>query len=94
MFGIDLLKDAILAKAGIDRHSIEGTFSARRRHLTALMQVSEALTRCQQQLEDPACMALVAEELRLSQQHLGEITGQVTADHLLGEIFATFCIGK
>jgi tRNA modification GTPase len=52
-----------------------------------------ALAQAQAALTDPA-LDLLAEELRLAQRGLGEITGEFTADDLLGEIFSRFCIGK
>jgi tRNA modification GTPase len=73
--------------------STTGSFSSRRRHLAALEQAGHNLENAKQQLLDGAG-ELLAEELRLAQQHLGEITGAFTSDDLLGEIFAGFCIGK
>lgn len=87
-WGIEALLDRLLGAA-----SPESEFSARRRHI-------EALLACGRQLEQAqACLAagqgeLAAEELRLAQRHLGEITGQVHSEELLGEIFSGFCIGK
>lgn len=72
----------------------EGQFMARRRHLDALSQAQQHLAQGQRQLQDYAAGELLAEELRQAQQALGEITGTVTADELLGKIFASFCIGK
>jgi tRNA modification GTPase len=70
----------------------EGTFSARRRHLDAIERTSAHLEECQKQLS--AALELAAEELRGAQRALSEITGEITSDDLLGEIFASFCIGK
>lgn len=88
--GLDLLRDALLDAAGWKR-SGESSFLARERHL-------RALARAQQHLEAAAAQAgrweLFAEDLRLAQTALGEITGQVTSDELLGTIFERFCIGK
>jgi tRNA modification GTPase len=69
-------------------------YLARRRHLEALRRAGEHLETAQVQLADFHAGELVAEELRLAQLHLGEITGAVRSDDLLGRIFATFCIGK
>ena len=69
------------------------SFSARERHLDALMRCREALFRAAAQL-DAGYGELLAEELRLAQNALGEITGVFEADDLLGAIFSTFCIGK
>lgn len=72
----------------------EGSFIARRRHLEAL---NKTYTHCQQaqiQLVEFKAGELVAQELRLAQAALAEIVGKVTTDDLLGQIFASFCIGK
>lgn len=72
----------------------EGDFIARRRHLDALERARAALTRARERLLVQRAGELVAEELRQAQQALGEITGEFTADDLLGRVFAEFCIGK
>jgi tRNA modification GTPase len=72
----------------------EGVFSARRRHLDALARAGRNLSEALRQLEEARAGELAAEELRQAQQALGEITGEVTSDDLLGRIFASFCIGK
>ncbi len=71
----------------------EGSFMARRRHLEALERADENLRQAQAWLEQGSG-ELLAEELRLAQQALGEITGQFHSDELLGRIFTSFCIGK
>ena len=71
-----------------------GGFTARRRHLAALMRASEALAAGECALKEQQSGELLAEELRVCQQHLSEITGAFSADDLLGEIFSSFCIGK
>ncbi len=90
--GLDLLRARIRAAAGFA--GTEGQFSARRRHVEALRQAAESTTRSADLLATGAGPELAAEELRLAQQALGEITGQVSSDDLLGRIFASFCIGK
>ena len=90
--GLDLLRQHILDCAGFDALE-EGGFLARRRHLDALQRAAVALAVAESQLQHRAG-ELVAEELRRAQEALGEITGVVTADALLGEIFSSFCIGK
>lgn len=90
--GLDLLKQHLKAIAGYTGAG-EGSFTARRRHLDALERAQEFLDKAELQLRHGAG-ELVAEDLRASQQALGEITGQVTADDLLGKIFSSFCIGK
>ncbi|MST80652.1 tRNA uridine-5-carboxymethylaminomethyl(34) synthesis GTPase MnmE, partial [Lactobacillus equicursoris] len=72
----------------------EGRFSARRRHLDALDRAMAALEAGRTQLEGYGAGELLAEDLRDAQQALGEITGEFSADDLLGEIFGSFCIGK
>jgi len=71
-----------------------GTFTARRRHLDALGRGRTALEHARENLIARAGTELVAEDLRLSQTALGEITGHLSSDELLGRIFASFCIGK
>lgn len=75
------------------RESAAGGFSVRRRHLHALQLAALNLNNGQSCL-DSGAGELLAEELRLAQQHLSEITGEFTSDDLLGEIFSGFCIGK
>ena len=72
----------------------EGGFMARRRHLQAIDQAEKHLLEGKIQLEEYKAGELLAEELRLTQQHLSEITGEFTSDDLLGRIFSSFCIGK
>ena len=71
-----------------------GGFLARRRHLDALARTRTALDRAGALLQEDGGAELVAEELRTAHDALGEITGRVTSDDLLGGIFSTFCIGK
>jgi tRNA modification GTPase len=72
----------------------QGTFSARRRHVDALLRVARHLDEGLAALREHRAGELAAEELRLAQQAFGEITGDYTSDDLLGEIFSSFCIGK
>lgn len=88
--GIDLLKNHLLHLAGWQAGG-EGIFMARERHLLALQEVLRGIKQAMQQLTEAE---LLAEELRLAQQALNTITGEFTADDLLGEIFGRFCIGK
>ncbi len=90
--GIDLLKQLLKEKMGL-HSNLEGTFLARRRHLEALQRTQNALRIALRHAEEHQS-ELLAEELRQAQQALGEITGQVTTEDLLGRIFSTFCIGK
>ena len=92
--GIEALRQRLLQLAGW-QPSGEGLFMARERHLQALSRVDEHLLAAAGWLEAAAeHLDLLAEELRLAQQALGAITGEFTADDLLGEIFSRFCIGK
>ncbi|WP_110654283.1 tRNA uridine-5-carboxymethylaminomethyl(34) synthesis GTPase MnmE [Salinicola halimionae] len=91
--GVDNLKTHLKAVMGFDA-TTEGRFSARRRHLDALERAAQALANGTAQLEGAAAGELLAEDLREAQQSLNEITGEFTADDLLGEIFGSFCIGK
>jgi tRNA modification GTPase len=72
----------------------EGGFLARRRHIEALEKAQDAIQAGEDQLLGAMAGELLAEDLRMAQQALGEITGEFTADDLLGNIFGSFCIGK
>ena len=91
--GIELLRQELLRIAGW--HQAEDVFIARERHLRALATAQEHIAAARRVVESalPA-LELFAEELRLAQHALGEITGEFTADDLLGVIFSRFCIGK
>lgn len=91
--GLALLREHLKAVMGYE-HTAEGSFSARRRHLDALEQASGYLDHGLAQLVHAAAGELLAEDLRLAQQCLGEITGAFSSDDLLGRIFTSFCIGK
>jgi len=91
--GLEQLKDYLKQCVGYISGG-EGQFMARRRHLEALAVASQHLEKGEKQLQEFAAGEILAEELRLAQQALGDITGEVTADDLLGEIFSSFCIGK
>jgi tRNA modification GTPase len=90
--GLTLLKDEIKAVVGYQPQ--EGQFLARRRHLEALDQAMHWLHQGAELLISQQAGELLAEDLRLAHAALGEITGEFTADDLLGEIFSRFCIGK
>ncbi len=92
--GLDALRQQLLHVAGWQSGS-EGVFMARERHVQALQQTQAHLGLAQAHLaaQVPA-LDLLAEELRLAQNALGEITGEFTSDDLLGVIFSSFCIGK
>jgi tRNA modification GTPase len=88
--GLDLLRAELLGIAGWQQGA-EDLFMARERHLVALRRAAAHVARAGELLSRPE---LFAEELRLAQQQLNGITGEFTADDLLGEIFSRFCIGK
>lgn len=91
--GVELLESALLEMAGW--HQTEDVFIARERHLLALEKGATHLVAARQEAESthPA-LELFAEELRLAQNTLSEVTGEFTPDDLLGVIFSRFCIGK
>ena len=91
--GTDVLREQIRALAG-HRDLGEGAFTARRRHLDALGRANDHFQTGRKALTNLKAGELLAEELRLAQHSLGEITGIVTSDDLLGKIFSEFCIGK
>ncbi|WP_412754023.1 tRNA uridine-5-carboxymethylaminomethyl(34) synthesis GTPase MnmE [Legionella londiniensis] len=90
--GVSLLQAEI--KKAVGYQPAEGQFLARRRHLEALNKARELLVCGEQQLIMYRAGELLAEDLRLAHQALGEITGEFTSDDLLGKIFSSFCIGK
>ena len=90
--GVQALIDAVTAHAGFQPE--EDTFIARTRHLDAMKRTQRYLAEAREQLTVYHAGELVAESLRLAQNALGEITGDFSADDLLGRIFGSFCIGK
>jgi len=92
--GLAQLHERLSQIAGtVAGEAVEGEFSARARHVEALVVTAEHLARASAQL-DHEQLELAAEELRLAHDALGEITGRMSADELLGRIFSSFCIGK
>jgi tRNA modification GTPase len=91
--GIEALRTLIKEIAGF-RDAGEGAFTARQRHIDALERAHGHFLAGREALERTRAGELLAEELRLAQQALAEITGEFTSDDLLGRIFSEFCIGK
>ncbi len=91
--GLDRLHARLLALAGGSADSLDGAFSARARQVDALRRALLELATARQWLERDM-LDLSAEALRAAHDTLGEITGRVAPDDLLGHIFSTFCIGK
>lgn len=90
--GLDILVSTLCDKVGF--HPPENSLIARTRHLDALRRTQQHLHEALEQLVDFKAGELVAESLRQAQYSLGEITGEFSADDLLGRIFGSFCIGK
>jgi len=91
--GLEELTAAIKTLAGY-KDLGEGAFTARQRHLDALKRAQKHFREGRAALEKTKSGELLAEELRLAQKELGEITGTFSSDELLGRIFSEFCIGK
>ena len=92
--GLQALRQRLLQVGGWQAHP-EGVFIARERHLQALREAQDHLNRAEAERRSPApALDLLAEELRLCQNALNRITGEFSADDLLGRIFSSFCIGK
>jgi tRNA modification GTPase len=91
--GIEVLREHLEECVGFQAGE-SGALSARRRHLASLEKARRHLDEGYRQLKEFKAGELMAEELRLAQQALGEITGEVSSDELLGRIFESFCIGK
>jgi len=91
--GLDELSHHLQDCAGY-REAGSDSFSARRRHLDALRRAADWMNKGVDALQHQHAGELVAEDLRLAHQEMGSITGEVSSDDLLGEIFSSFCIGK
>jgi tRNA modification GTPase len=92
--GLDALRAALRDAAGANAGAeAVGAFSARARHVDAIVRAGTHLAEAAAQLRARQG-ELAAEDLRLAQECLGEITGRVSSDALLGRIFSSFCIGK
>lgn len=91
--GLNYLRSYLKEVAGF-LDMTEGVFLARRRHLEALGRAQKNLLAARRCLQELRFTDIIAEELRLAQQSLGEITGEFTPEDLLDRIFSSFCIGK
>jgi tRNA modification GTPase len=91
--GIDLLNRHLKEITSSDALS-EGVFTARRRHIDALQKANISLNNTSDYLSAPVQLELLAEDCRLAQNSLNEITGEFSNEDLLGKIFSSFCIGK
>ena len=91
--GMAILRDHLKEMAGYQGDS-EGIFMARRRHLDALNRTLTAIREAGKHLEQQGSAEFTAEDLRIAQHALGEITGEFTSEDLLERIFTSFCIGK
>jgi len=91
--GLDALRGHLKQLMGYQGQG-GGGFSARRRHVDALMRTRESVLAAERALASLQAGELAAEDLRLAQNHLSEITGAFSPDDLLGRIFSSFCIGK
>jgi tRNA modification GTPase len=92
--GIEALKQKILELVGWGGNQ-EGAIVARRRHLDCLDRAANHIDKSQEfAANGNISLELFAEELRLAQDQLGQITGKLLPDDLLGKIFSQFCIGK
>jgi tRNA modification GTPase len=92
--GLDALRRALLERAGWHANP-EGQFVARTRHVNALRRASDHVATARElATRGDGALELLAEELRLAHDALGEVVGRVSADELLGQIFSRFCIGK
>jgi tRNA modification GTPase len=93
--GFNLLTEQLKLSIGFKASAETDTaFSARRRHVEALQKTQNYLLAAQEKISSLSHLELLAEDLRQAQNQLQTITGEFTADDLLGRIFADFCIGK
>jgi len=92
--GLDELREAISSTVESDKIQSENVIVTNIRHYRALSQVTESLERVKEGLENNLQEDLIAIDIRHAIHYLGEITGEITTDEILGNIFRNFCIGK
>ena len=92
--GLGELESRVLELLGASDAATEGEFSARQRHVDALRHALAHVEAGEAEILASGSGELLAEELRMAAAQLGEITGRMSSDELLGEIFSSFCIGK
>ncbi|NQY43255.1 MAG: tRNA uridine-5-carboxymethylaminomethyl(34) synthesis GTPase MnmE [Legionellales bacterium] len=91
--GVDKLKQH-LSESYRENHPSDGLFIARKRHLHSVEHAYKSIQQGWQQLQNKGHLELIAEDLKYAHNYLGEVTGAVSSDELLGKIFSSFCIGK
>lgn len=92
--GIGRLREQIASRLQLQPSEMQTPFSARTRHLDSMRRAMDSIQHALQQLQADSPLELAAEDLRIAQQCLGEITGEFTPDDLLDYVFREFCIGK
>jgi tRNA modification GTPase len=91
---IDPLEARLVELSGLDNMGSEGVVISNLRHFEALVKAGEAIERASTGLKNKIPADLLAQDIRECMHFLGEITGQITNDEILGHIFRNFCIGK
>jgi tRNA modification GTPase len=91
---IDLLEEKLVELSGVSNLGNEGVIVTNMRHYEALMKAGEAISRANEGLTHKLPGDLLAQDIRECMHYLGEITGQISTDEILGNIFKNFCIGK
>jgi tRNA modification GTPase len=92
--GIDILEEYLAELSGISNLGNEGVIVTNMRHFEALVKAGEAISRAAEGLKNKLPGDLLAQDIRECMHYLGEITGQISTDEILGNIFKNFCIGK
>jgi len=92
--GLDILKQAFIHHLNALNTDHSDIVVTNARHVEALTHARDSLLAARQGIQDRISGELLATDLRRAQYHLGEITGRITPDDLLGSIFSRFCIGK